>query len=51
MISSAASDFTEMVNMGMHIEEGAREGRLVKESVPTNNMKKFGNNFSKMKEQ
>ncbi|KAI5384955.1 hypothetical protein KIW84_071808 [Lathyrus oleraceus] len=28
MISSAPSDFTEMVNMGMRLEEGVREGRL-----------------------
>ncbi|KAI5425472.1 hypothetical protein KIW84_031323 [Lathyrus oleraceus] len=28
MIASAPSDFTEMVNMGMRLEEGFREGRL-----------------------
>ena len=31
MIASAPSDFTEMVNMGMRLEEGVREGRLTKE--------------------
>ena len=31
MIVSAPSDFTEMVNMGMRLEEGVREGRLTKE--------------------
>ena len=28
MIASAPSDFTEMVNMGVRLEEGVREGRL-----------------------
>ncbi|KAI5402156.1 hypothetical protein KIW84_066564 [Lathyrus oleraceus] len=31
MIASAPSDFTEMVNMGMRLEEGVREGRLSKD--------------------
>ncbi|KAI5411761.1 hypothetical protein KIW84_056725 [Lathyrus oleraceus] len=31
MIASAPSDFTEMVNMGMRLEEGVREGRLTKD--------------------
>ncbi|KAI5418329.1 hypothetical protein KIW84_042828 [Lathyrus oleraceus] len=31
MISSAPSDFTEMVNMGMRLEEGVREGLLTRE--------------------
>ncbi|KAI5411982.1 hypothetical protein KIW84_056881 [Lathyrus oleraceus] len=31
MIASALSDFTEMVNMGMRLEEGVREGRLTKD--------------------
>ena len=31
MIVSAPSDFTKMVNMGMHLEEGVREGRLTRE--------------------
>jgi len=35
MIASAPSDFSKMVNIGMRLEEGVREGRLVKESVPT----------------
>jgi hypothetical protein len=51
MIASAPSDFTEMVNMGMRLEEGVRQGRLVRESVPTNSVKKFGNNFQRKKEQ
>jgi hypothetical protein len=31
MIASAPSDFTKMVNVGMRLEEGVREGRLTKE--------------------
>jgi hypothetical protein len=31
MVASAPSDFTEMVNMGMRLEEGVREGRLAKD--------------------
>ena len=40
MVGSAPRDFAEMVGMGVQLEEGVREGRLVKESVPTNNSKK-----------
>ncbi|KAI5410512.1 hypothetical protein KIW84_055862 [Lathyrus oleraceus] len=36
MIASAPSDFTEMVNMGMRLEEGVREGWLSKEEVSSN---------------
>ncbi|KAI5394849.1 hypothetical protein KIW84_061464 [Lathyrus oleraceus] len=31
MIASAPSDFTEMVNMGIRLEEGVREGRMTKD--------------------
>lgn len=51
MIASAPSDFTDMVNMGMRIEEGVREGRLVKEGGSSNSVKKFGVGFPKKKEQ
>ena len=44
MISSAPNDFTEMVNMGMRLEEG----RLPKEEVSSS--KKYGSGFSKRKE-
>ncbi|GAU51892.1 hypothetical protein TSUD_416770 [Trifolium subterraneum] len=50
MIASAPSDFTEMVNMGMRLEEGVRQGRLVRESVPVNSTKMFGSNFARRKE-
>jgi hypothetical protein len=52
MIASAPNDFTEMVNMGMRLEEGVREGRLVKESGSSNiHTRKFESSFSKKKEQ
>ncbi|XP_050908676.1 uncharacterized protein LOC127122378 [Lathyrus oleraceus] len=50
IIASAPSDFTEMVNMGMRLEEAAREGRLTKEAGASSHVKKFTNNFSKKKE-
>ena len=45
MIASALDDFTEMVNMGMRLEEGVREGRLSREEVSSN--KRYDNSFSK----
>ena len=33
MIASVPNDFTEMVNMGMRLEEGVCEGQLSKEEV------------------
>ncbi|XP_050914788.1 uncharacterized protein LOC127129693 [Lathyrus oleraceus] len=50
MMASAPSDFTEMVNMGMRLEEAVREGRLTKEAGASSHVKKFANNFSKKKE-
>ena len=50
-VGSAPRNFTEMVDMGVQLEEGVREGRLVRESVPTSSAKKFRNNFSRKKEQ
>ncbi|CAL5211900.1 unnamed protein product [Lathyrus oleraceus] len=47
MIASAPNDFTEMVNMGMRLEEGVHEGRLSKEE--TSSSKKYGGSFSKRK--
>ncbi|XP_058733802.1 uncharacterized protein LOC131605471 [Vicia villosa] len=43
----APTDFTEMVNMGMRLEEGVREGRLIMESGSSIGTKKYGNNFQK----
>ncbi|KAI5418292.1 hypothetical protein KIW84_042794 [Lathyrus oleraceus] len=47
MIASAPSDFTEMVNMGMRLEEGVREGRLTKDEGSSS--KRYGA-FAKKKD-
>ncbi|KAI5436042.1 hypothetical protein KIW84_022472 [Lathyrus oleraceus] len=47
MIASALNDFTEIVNMGMRLEGGTREGRLSKEEASAS--KKYGGSFSKRK--
>ncbi|KAK2410935.1 hypothetical protein QL285_046268 [Trifolium repens] len=36
MVASAPNNFTEMVVMGMRLEEGVREGRLMKGDAPAN---------------
>ena len=51
MVTSAPSDFTEMVNMGVRLEEAVREGRLTKEIEASSSSKKYGNTFSKKKDQ
>jgi hypothetical protein len=48
MIVSAPNDFTEMVNIGMRLEEGVREGRMSKEEASSS--KKYGGSFSKRNE-
>ncbi|KAI5402669.1 hypothetical protein KIW84_050316 [Lathyrus oleraceus] len=48
MIASAFIDFTEIVNMGMKLEEGVREGKLSREEVSSS--KRYGNSFSKKKD-
>ena len=48
MTASALNDFTEMVNMGMRLEEGVREGRLSKDEASVS--KKHGGSFYKKKE-
>ncbi|KAI5438359.1 hypothetical protein KIW84_024195 [Lathyrus oleraceus] len=47
MIASAPSDFTEMVNMGMRLEEGVREGRLTQDEGSSS--KRYGA-FAKKKD-
>jgi hypothetical protein len=52
MIASPPSDFTDMVNMVMRLEEGVREGRLVKENGSSNiHTRKFGGSFSKKEQE
>ena len=49
MVESVPSDFTEMVGMGIHLEEAVREGRLIK-SESSGNTKKLSYGFAKIKE-
>lgn len=45
MIARAPNDFIKILNMGMRLEEGVREGKLSREEVSTG--KKYGSGFSK----
>lgn len=49
MVASTPSDFTEMVNMGIRLEEGVREGRL-KEGGSFDNSRRYVNDLPKKKE-
>jgi len=51
MVGSVPRDFIEMVSMGIQLEEGVQEGRLIREIAPTSGARKFGNDFSRKKEQ
>jgi len=51
MVGSAPKNFAEMVGMGVQLEEGVREGRLVKDETSPDGTKGFGNNFPRKKEQ
>ena len=49
MAASAPSDFTEMVGMGVRLEEAIREGRLAR-GENSGSMKKPSYRFAKKKE-
>ncbi|XP_050915283.1 uncharacterized protein LOC127130288 [Lathyrus oleraceus] len=51
MIASAPTDFTDMVNMGVRLEEAVREGRLVREGSSSSSGAKRYDGFMKKKEQ
>ncbi|KAK2370575.1 hypothetical protein QL285_083616 [Trifolium repens] len=51
MVASTPNNFTEMVAMGMRLEQGVREGRLMKGDAPANNAKRFGNGYPRKKEE
>jgi len=51
MVGSAPKNFAEMVGMGVQLEEGVREGRLVKDGTSPSGTKRFGDNFLRKKEQ
>lgn len=50
MVASAPTDFTEMVSMGMRLEEGVREGQLTRENALAGGPRKIARSFSKNKE-
>src|SRR3954467_10912821 len=50
MITSAPVDFTEMVGMGVRLEEVVREGRLVQNDNPSGGARKYGSSFQNKKE-
>jgi len=51
MVGSAPRDFSEMVSIGMCLEEGVREGRLIKGGVSAGNSKKKDYEVSMVKGQ
>ena len=51
MVASAPNEFTEMVGMGVHLEEDVHEGRLSKDGSSSSGVKKHGNGFSKKRKQ
>jgi len=51
MVGSAPKNFAEMVGMGVQLEEGVREGRLLKDEPSLSGTKGFGNDFPRKKEQ
>ncbi|GAU37801.1 hypothetical protein TSUD_276190 [Trifolium subterraneum] len=50
MVGVVSRSFTEMVEMGMCLEEGVRQGRLTREKALTNTAKRYGNHFSEKQE-
>lgn len=49
MVASTHSDFIGMVNMGLRLKEGVREGRL-REGGSAENSRNYGNGLPKKKE-
>ncbi|XP_050916806.1 uncharacterized protein LOC127131978 [Lathyrus oleraceus] len=45
VVASASNDFIEMVGMGVRLEEGVREGHLIKEASSSSGTKKDDNCF------
>jgi len=50
MVGSVPKDFSEMVSIGMRLEEGVQEGRLIKDSVPAGNSKRKDHEVSMVKD-
>ncbi|XP_039687896.1 uncharacterized protein [Medicago truncatula] len=51
MVGSTPKNFAEMVGMGVQLEEGVRQGRLVKDATSASGTKKFGSHLPRKKEQ
>ena len=51
MVASSPSDFAEMVNMGVRLEEAVREGRMTRDDGSNSGAKKPSYGFTKKKEQ
>ncbi|MCH97579.1 hypothetical protein A2U01_0018574 [Trifolium medium] len=51
MVASVTKNFTEMVEIGMRLEEGVRQGRLTREDALAKNTKRFGNVYPRKEEQ
>jgi len=49
MVGSVPRDFSEMVSIGMRLEEGVREGRLIEESIPVGSSKRKDHEVSMVK--
>lgn len=49
MVARTPINFADMMTMGMRLDEGVREGRLVKENIPTDNSEEKGQEMSMMK--
>jgi len=49
MVARAPSNFADMMTMDMRLEEGVREGRLVKDCIPTDSFEERGQEASMMK--
>jgi hypothetical protein len=51
MVGSASRSFAEMVGVGVSVEEGVREGRIVKDGASISSAKKYDNNFPKKEQE
>jgi len=49
MVARTPANFADMMTMGMRLDEGVREGRLVKESIPTDSSEEKGQEVSMTK--
>lgn len=50
MVATSPNDFSEMVGMGVRLEEGIREGRLSGEGFGSGSSKRYNSGFNKKKD-